>query len=232
MDLAGRPLLAWVIERARVIPGVERVVVATSDTSADRAILELARSYGVAAYAGSEHDVLDRYLQAAARFDAHVIVRITADCPLLDPEVSGRVMRRFGADVDYVSNTNPPTYPDGLDTEVFSLEALRRAWSEATLSSDREHVTPYIWRHPDRFRIANIQAESDWSNERWTVDEAEDLAFARAVYARLSRSPSRLFGMSDVLALLDREPGLRELNARFARNQGYMASLRRDEAGR
>ena len=231
VDVAGRPLLGHLVDRARRIPGLERVIIATTDRSADRAILDFAAAEGLAAYAGSEDDVLDRFYQAATRFGVAVIVRVTPDCPLLDPGVAGLVLRRFldaRGGLDYVSNTQPPTFPDGQDTEVFSAEALARAWREAALRSEREHVTPYIWKHPDRFRLANVRHAEDLSALRWTVDEAADLEFVRAVYARLGAG--RAFGMDEVLALLRREPALSALNGSLTRNEGYAKSLRADRA--
>jgi spore coat polysaccharide biosynthesis protein SpsF len=230
MDLAGAPLLVRVIERARAIPGLDQVVLATTTAEHDRPLLDLAQAHGVAAFAGSEDDVLDRYYQAAQQFQADVIVRLTADCPLLDPAVSALVLDRFWrGTVDYVSNTQPPTYPDGLDTEVFSFATLARAWREATLSSEREHVTPYIWKHPEKFRLAAVKNDIDLSALRWTVDEAPDLEFVRAVYARLYQAGQPPFGLAEVVALLDRATDMPRANAAIARNAGYQKSLSHDQ---
>ena len=231
MDLAGRPLLGHLVDRARRIPGLDAVVVATTDRPADRAILDFAAAEGLPVYAGSENDVLDRFHQAADRFGVSVVVRVTPDCPLLDPTVAGLVLKRFldaGGGLDYASNTQPPTFPDGQDTEVFSAAALARAWREARLPSEREHVTPYIWKHPDRFRLASVRHAEDLSALRWTVDEPADLDFVRAVHARLGAQGT--FGMEDVLALLRREPALLEINRSLTRNEGYAKSLRADGA--
>jgi spore coat polysaccharide biosynthesis protein SpsF len=231
VDLLGKPLLARVIERAQAICGIDRVVVATGVDSRNAPIMELAEACNAAAFAGSEDDVLDRYYQAARAFGAETIVRVTADCPLLDPAVSAQVLNRFRqGDVDYACNTQPPTFPDGLDTEVFSFEALERAWQAASLASEREHVTPYIWKNPTKFRQANVLNEIDLSALRWTVDEQQDLEFVRAVYARLHHEGASFYGMTDVLALLEREPGLGNINMGFARNEGYAKSLREDRA--
>jgi len=226
MDVLGRPLLARVIERAQAIPGVERVILATTADPRDQPLIALAGARGIAAFAGSEDDVLDRYYQAARQFEVEVVVRITADCPLLDPGVSGAVLARFlRGDVDYASNTHPPTFPDGLDTEVFSFAALARAWRDASLPSEREHVTAYLWKNPDRFRLANVSNNADLSAERWTVDEAQDLEFVRAIYAALGQP---VFGMADVLHVLEQHPELRELNSALKRNAGYARSLKAD----
>jgi spore coat polysaccharide biosynthesis protein SpsF (cytidylyltransferase family) len=234
MDIAGRPMLGRLVDRARAIPGVERVIIATTDGPADRAILHFAEAEGLLASTGSEQDVLDRVYRVARRFGVSVVVRVTPDCPMLDPEVSGRVLaefRRLEGRVDYVSNVHPPTVPDGLDTEVFSSQALETAWREARLLSDREHVTPFIWRQPERFRLANVAHAEDLSSQRWTVDTAADLAFARAVYDAIGGS-ARMFGMTDVLKLLAANPGLRDLNAGQERNEGLARSLAADMVAR
>lgn len=228
-DLAGRPLLARVIERAQAIRGVDTVLVATTVAEGDRPVMELARAAGAATFAGSEDDVLDRYYRAARQFQADVVMRLTADCPLLDPAMSVCVLERFlQGKVDYVCNTQPPTLPDGLDTEVFSFAALEQAWREARLASEREHVTPYIWKHPVKFRLANVANPVDLSGLRWTVDEPQDLEFVRAVYGRLYREDESPFGMGDVLALLEQEPSLCDINTGPARNEGYVQSVHRD----
>ena len=229
-DVGGEPMLARLVARARRVSGVEQVIVATTEQPADQAILWFAADHGLPAYAGSEDDVLDRFYQTARRYDVSTIVRLTPDCPLLDPAVSGRVLARFlegrGA-VDYASNTHPPTFPDGLDTEIVSFDALERAWREASEPSEREHVTSYIWKHPELFRLVNVAHDPDLSALRWTVDEAADLEFARAVYRHLAGA-SDAFGMDDVLELLRRHPEIESINRGTERNEGYAKSLRAD----
>jgi spore coat polysaccharide biosynthesis protein SpsF len=229
-DIAGRPMLAWVFDRAAAIPGIDGLVVATTDRPGDDPLVDFARERALPCVRGSESDVLDRFHLALTEYPADVIVRVSPDCPLLDPEVSGRVLaefRRLVGQVDYASNIHPPTFPDGLDTEVFSRETLETAWREARRPSDREHVTPFIWGRPGRFRLANVRGARDLSTERWTVDTAADLEFVRNVYAALGRS-ERPFGMEDVLGLLDAQPALRRLNAGQRRNEGYERSLAAD----
>jgi len=230
LDIAGRPMVAHVVDRALAIDGVDGVVLATTVAPADDALADFARRYDIPCTRGSEDDVLDRFHQAVGEHPADVIVRVTADCPLLDPRVSGCVLaeylRRVG-DVDYVSNVHPPTYPDGLDTEVVSREALERAWRDADRPSDREHVTSYIWHNASTFRLGNVATEPSRAHLRWTVDELADLEFVRAVYARLDAG-SR-FGMDEVLDLLSAEPELARMNAGLARNEGYARSLRADD---
>ena len=153
-DLAGRPLLDHVVKRAQQAHMLTLVRVATSDCPADDIIAQFCKEEEIPYFRGSEEDVLDRFYHAAEHFSADVIVRLTADCPLLDPEIIDRVVKFFqSGEYDYVSNTRiEPTYPDGLDTEVFRYSALERAWREACLRSEREHVTPYIWKQPTLFR--------------------------------------------------------------------------------
>ncbi len=228
-DLGGRPVLMRVVERAQAIPGVEQVVVATTHEPRDDVIERFFSMQGIPVYRGSEDDVLDRYYQAARLAGAKVVMRVTADCPFLDPFVSQRVLARFlEGGYDYVCNTQPPTYPDGLDTEVFSFAALERAWREATLPSEREHATPYIWKNPDKFRIANVVAERESAHMRWTVDRPEDLEFAREVYRHLRGN--YLGGTEEILAVLEAHPGITGLNVALPRDEGYQKSLREDAA--
>jgi spore coat polysaccharide biosynthesis protein SpsF len=225
-ELHGKPMLAQVVERVRAARTIDEVVVATSTGRADDAIAAFCAAEGITFSRGSEEDVLDRYYQAARAAEADIVVRITADCPLHDAAVIDLVVSRFApSQHDYVSNTVERTYPDGLDTEVFSFAALERAWREATWSSEREHVTSYIWKHPELFRMAQVTQARDLSALRWTVDEPRDLALVREVYRRLGE---RALHMDDVAALLADDEALREVNAGIAGNEGYDISLRRD----
>lgn len=229
-DLAGRPMLAHVAERAAAIPRITSVVLATTVSPADDQMEVFARAAGLRCVRGSEENVLDRFCLAARETGAEAVVRITADCPLLDPAVSGRVLAEYVArrpGVDYVSNVHPPTYPDGLDTEVFSVEALETAAREARLPSEREHVTPFLWGHPERFRLANVGHTENLSDHRWTVDTEADLEFVREVFEALG-STAATAGMGDVLRLLDEHPELRALNAGIRRNEGFERSLAAD----
>ena len=225
-DLAGQPLLQRILERVGRARRLERIVVATSTSPADDPIVALCDRLGVGVTRGSEADVLDRYYQTATAIGADPIVRLTADCPLIDPAVIDLVVSAFcRGSFDYASNIEPPTYPDGLDVEVVSYAALARAWREATLPSDREHVTLYIRRATDRFVTANITHGSDLSHHRWVVDEAGDLRIVREIYAALGTGA---FGLDEVVALLERRPELTRANAGVERNAGLQQSLRRD----
>ncbi len=229
--IAGRPMLELVLDRAKAIPGIDGLVLATTDRPQDAALVEVARKRGLPWVRGSEEDVLDRFHVAVTEYPADVIVRISPDCPLLDPRVAGKVLATFQetpAQLRYVSNVNPPMFPDGLDTEVFSREALETAWREAELLSDREHVTPFIRKQPQRFNVENVPNDTDLSWERWTVDTASDLEFVRQIYEALCPSGLRIFGMEEVLKLLRKHPELRKINAGQRRNEGYQRSLAAD----
>jgi spore coat polysaccharide biosynthesis protein SpsF len=216
-----------VVERARSVPSVDLVLLATSDQPSDDVLADHCTSLNIPCFRGSQDDVLDRYYKAARHMEAEAVVRLTADCPLLDPTVIEKVIHTFQSGAfDYVSNALDPTYPDGLDTEVFSFTALHRAWRGAKLQSEREHVTPYIWKHPTHFRLGSVKHNEDLSRLRWTVDEPEDLEFARCVYGYLGADR---FRMADVLAILEEHPEVMRINTRFDRNEGYQKSLREDE---
>jgi glutamate-1-semialdehyde aminotransferase/spore coat polysaccharide biosynthesis protein SpsF (cytidylyltransferase family)/predicted dehydrogenase len=222
--IENRPMLWHVIQRVKRASLVDRVLVATSTSSLDDAIEQMCRENGVHCYRGSENDVLDRFYSAARAEKASQVVRITADCPLIDPEVIDRVVRRFQrGDLDYASNAMVRSYPDGLDTEVFSFSALERAWHEAAKTSEREHVTPYL--RSEKFRTANVECDSTtlYQHYRWTVDETADLEFIREVY-RAFRGKEH-FGMKDVLTLIEKNPGLEKMNSEIVSNRGYYKSL-------
>lgn len=208
----GRPLLAFELERA-ARARLDALVVATSDEAADDPVAALAEREGLRCFRGSLGDVLDRFYRAAAPMHPEHVVRLTADCPLIDPAVVDRVVRvHLEGGYDYTSNTLRRTFPHGEDTEVMRFPALERAWREATSAYDREHVTPYLYRNAERFRLGSVEAQEDRSQLRWTVDYAEDLEFVRAVYEALY--PTRPdFSTADVIDLLAHRPELAALNA-------------------
>ena len=228
LPLAGAPMLLRQVERLRRVRRIDALVVATSSDPSDEPIAALCREQGIDCARGSLNDVLERFYRAAGERDATHVVRLTGDCPLTDPAVIDRLVEFYLAGgYDYASNALEPSYPDGLDAEVFSMAALTTAHREAELPSDREHVTRFIHRRPERFRAGVLRCERDLSALRWTVDEPEDYRFAAAVYERLF--PSRpAFGMQDVLDLLEREPALGRLNHMHERNAGAISAARRD----
>jgi len=226
-DILGQPMLARVVDRVRASKLISKVMVVTSQEAQDKPVAALCAERGIACFRGSENDVLDRYFQAAQQVEADVVVRLTADCPLLDPAIIDQVVKKFQDGLfDYVSNTLEPSFPDGLDAEVFSREALERAWRESTLKSEREHVTAYIWKNPKLFRLGKVEHSRNLSALRWTVDEPEDLEFVRRVYQALDSAGQ--FGMNAVLDLLADHPTLSKMNERFERNEAYQRSIRDD----
>ncbi len=231
LPIGGATMLERVVQRVRRARLVDQVVVATTIAAKDDALAAFCQAHDIAVFRGSEEDVLDRYYQAATAAGAGVVVRVTSDCPLIDPGAIDRVVALFGqGGHDYVANNFRYTYPQGLDTEAFSLAVLARAWREATLPAEREHVTPYL-RSQARFRLGEVTHDPDLSqrNLRWTVDEPADLEFMRAVYARLDGGGDGRFGLDDVLALLQREPALSSLNAGIIRHEGYYLSLTKEK---
>lgn len=210
-DLGGHTVLARVVRRLRRASLLGEVVVATTTQPADDIILEECRRVSVQVFRGEENDVLDRYYRVAEWAKAEAVVRITSDCPLIDSEISDETVRRFlDQQPDYASNALARTYPRGLDTEVITRRTLACAWQEACQPHQRVHVTPYIYENPSRFRILSVRADSDYSSHRWTLDTPEDLAFVRAVYERMGNDDN--FHWRDVLALLDRDAALLDLN--------------------
>lgn len=213
-DIAGQPMLAHVVNRVRYAKGIDDVVVATSVESRDDALASLCLERGWSCFRGDHHDVLDRYYQAAAAFGGDVIVRITADCPLIDPEiieaVAGRVLESNGQ-IDYCSNViSPRTFPRGLDAEAFTRATLNRCWIEATDGACREHVTPYVYRNPDKFRLAGCFNDTDESGHRWTVDTPEDMQLIRQIFSHFGTYE---FRWRDVLTAFRQHPEWLQINA-------------------
>jgi len=201
-DLAGQPMLARVVDRTHQAKALDTVAVATTTQPVDDVIVRLCEERNWTYFRGSEEDVLDRYYQTSSALDADVVVRITADCPLIVPEIIDRIINEFLSyypEVEYVSNTLVRTFPQGLDVEVMSFDALKRAWQENQNPAWREHVTPYIWRHPKKFKIRNVTNDIDYSYMRWTVDTIEDLTFVRKIYQHFQNDS---FTWREVLYLL------------------------------
>lgn len=210
-DAEGETVLARCINRVRRSRLMHEVLVATTDRLVDDVIVEECKRYDVPVFRGDQDDVLDRYFQAAQRAKADIVVRITSDCPLIDPEITDKTIASFlEIKPDYASNAIVRTYPRGLDTEVMTFDALTRAWQRASKQYEREHVTPYIYEHPSEFKVLSVTGEVDYSSHRWTVDTPEDLALVRAIYSGLKARPN--FSWRDVLDLLEREPELVEIN--------------------
>ena len=218
--ICGVPMIELLLRRLSGAKLLSEIVVATSQEPHNQLLVEHVESLGYGTYQGSETDVLDRYYRAAAMRHPDVVVRVTGDCPLVDPQIVDALIARFTEDgADYVCNVSPPTYPDGLDVEVFSFEALQTAWREAKEGHEREHVTPYI-RESGHFRVINFANSQDHSDERWTVDEPEDLEVVRGVFEYFA--PRVDFSWREVLKLRWSRPDLFEANRHSIRNEGAL----------
>ncbi len=211
----GRSLLDFLIERLSQSKEIDDIVVVTSELSADDVLVSFCNDRGITFFRGSEEDVLDRYYQAALQRKVDAVVRITADCPLIDPEIVDQVIQVFKKNegvVDYVSNSLERTFPRGLDVEIFSFQALQMASQCAFRPEEREHVTVYLYRHPEIFRLRNVAHQPVLHSHRWTVDTSEDFALVRFILENLYPSHPQ-FRLNDILQLLAQNPGWKELNA-------------------
>lgn len=226
MPLVGKPVLEHVVNRMQACKTISEVVVATSIDQTDDAIQAWCDQAAVSYYRGSLEDVLDRYYQAAKIYQADAIVRITADCPAIDPTIVDEVVTGFLAG-GYEFYGLSGEFPDGLDCTVFAFSALERAWREARLQSEREHVGPYIEKHPELFKSGGLQKFTGLSHHRWTLDEPRDYEFLQAIFAHLYRERTP-FLASEVLSLLEEEPVLMGINSNIIRNEGYLKSLMKD----
>jgi len=218
-DIAGQPMLARVVLRTRRARSVSQVVIATTTDPADDAIFDYCRTHGFPVFRGSQFDVLDRYYQAARLYQAEVLVRLTADCPLMDPAEIDHVVDEFErAGVDFAANRLPPpwkrTYPIGLDIEVCTFAALARAWQEAKQPYEREHVMPYLYDEEGRFKTLVVDHDPDYGGLRWTVDTPEDLEAVRRIYAAFGGDDG--FSWLEVLDLYSQHPELKSINQSIA----------------
>ncbi len=226
--LDDKSMLWHVLRRAKAAKSLDAVVLATTTAPEDRALEPVAAALGVETVFGHPTDVLDRYYRAAKAAKADAVARLTADCPFLDPQVIDECVGLFRTSGKaYASNAIKRSYPDGLDVEVFSFAALETAWKEAQLGSEREHVTPFIWKNPARFPAAELVTSPDLSALRWCVDKPEDLEVARAVCRGLAPD-GRMFGYQELLKYVQKRPELAALNAGIGCNEGYEKSLSED----
>jgi spore coat polysaccharide biosynthesis protein SpsF len=224
--LAGKPLLARMVERVTAAQLVGTVVVATTTEPVDDPIIALCLEEGLNCYRGDTNDLLDRHYRCGLNIQASTVIKIPSDCPLIDPQVIDRVIGYYLAGpeaYDFVSNLHPASYPDGNDVEVMTMTALETAWHEASRPLEREHTTPYIWENPQRFRIGNVEWETglDYSrSHRWTIDYEEDYQFIRTVYEGLYPVKPD-FRLNDILDYLDEHPDVAAINQRHAGEYWY-----------
>lgn len=232
-EVCGRSLLVHQVNRIKQSKYVDDILVATSVDQTDDILERHCIQNGIKVFRGNLEDVLDRYYKAILWYQKkHTVlnvIRLTADCPFVDSQLIDLVMlNHLIYKNDYTSNTLEYTFPDGLDVEVFTSKALRNMWENASLPSEREHVTLYIKNRPSEFIVQNIAiASSSCEEERWTVDEPEDLEFTKSIYETLYPKNEN-FHMNEVMHLLDTHGSLREINASFIRNEGLIKSLKKD----
>ena len=231
-EVLGKPILQHIIERLDFCNEIDKIIVITSDEAENEPIRELCDNLSVDCFSGNEFDVLDRYYQAAIVLnlnDGDNIVRITADCPLIDPKIVDEVIRKpLEGNFDYTTNTLIRSFPDGLDCEVFTVPILKEMWDTAKLKSEREHVTLFIKNNPDNYNLGNIKQDCDLSDLRWTVDEKEDFILIKKIYECLY-DEEKIFLMEDILELFNNNPSLLKINDMYERNEGLMKSLENDE---
>ena len=223
---SGKPLLYYVINQLRYCSKVKNLVIATTTNQEDDEIEKFANNNSINVFRGKEKDVLDRYFQCAKKYSFSTIVRITADCPLIDPQIVDKVIEQFfSGNYDFATNTLTRTFPIGTDVEVFSFSALNKAWENAQLPSEREHVTPYF-HNKENFKIINVENDKNISNLRLTVDRIEDFELIKQILNNISINPIHL---EDVLELFSRKPELIEINKHINHNEGFNKSLEEDK---
>ena len=224
LPILEKPILIRMIERVRKAKFVGQLVIATSINSDDDQIEKLCNEYNLECYRGSLTDLLDRHYQVGLKYNADAVVKIPSDCPLIDPSIIDKVIKNFTENnFDYVSNLHPATYPDGNDVEIFSFNALEKAWKEATKNFEREHTTPYFWENQNLFKLGNVKWETglDLSTSlRFTLDYFEDYQFIKNIYEELyPKNPD--FSLQDILILLKEKPELLEINKKYAGTYWY-----------
>lgn len=225
LPAAGKRMLLHTLERLRRSQLLDPIVVATSEDASDDPIVDLCKSADAPCFRGSLDDVLDRFYQCATAYQMQHIAEFKGDNPLIDPVVCdqiGKIYLDHVGQYDYVTNNHPPTYPDGQEVEIFPYSALATAWKEAKEPFQREHVTPFIWDQPERFRVLNVRMDPNLHHERWTLDYPEDYTFLRAVFEGLYPG-NPAFSMKDVIRFLDAHPELRKINEVHAGYTWYTA---------
>jgi spore coat polysaccharide biosynthesis protein SpsF len=227
MPLAGKPALWHLVNRLNHARRLNEVIIATTTNPQDDVVVRFCEEHGIRHCRGSENDVLDRYYQAAKSFGADPVIRITADCPVIDPVIVDEMVEGFFAG-NYDAYSLGGEFPDGLDCECFAFWVIEDAWNNATLPSEREHTGLYPGKHPEKYRLGSYEKFSGLAHLRWTLDEEADLSFLQAVYERLYR-PGTIFHTGDILELLEREPKLVDINCGITRNEGLLKSLAQDE---
>jgi len=227
-----RPMLSYMVERVKRAKLIDDVVIATSTGISDNSIEEFCHTHNCLCFRGNLDDVLDRYFQAAVQVGCKTVVRLTSDCPVIDPEIIDSVVLTFNSGgYDYCANTAPPegsTFPDGMDVEVFSFAALEKAWKEATKPSDREHVTFYFWHNPDKFKTYRYDLPENLSSYRLTVDYPADFEVIKSILSSLYPVNPK-FTMQEVIDFLNQNKEVLLINSTIVRNQGWLSAFEKDK---
>lgn len=234
-ELAGLPIIGIIIERLKRVHSVGTIILATGDKVENKPILDVAKRSGISSFIGSEEDVLSRYAKAAKEFGLDAVVRVTADCPLADPEIIDQMVGVFlSGKYDYVTNVKPPTWPDGLDISVFTKDILDRANHEALLFSERQHVVPWMWKKvfdclSPEFCGVNVPASSDLSFHRWVIDEPDDYRFFQRLIEFLGSDGLISVGWQDVLRVIHKHPDICLINRGIIRDSGLAQDLLKND---
>ena len=228
MDLDGNNcLLDYVLNQLNCSKLIDKIIVATTKLKEDKQIVNHVKKYNLEAFCGSSNDLLDRYYQCAKKNNLEHIVRITADNPLIDPKIVDMVIEKYNnTEYEYVTNALIRTYPNGVETEVFSMNVLEKAWENAVLPSEREHVTPYIQNPKNKFKVLNIKYNENISHLRWTVDRINDLKLVKCIVKQIKTRP---ITMKEILELNKKDPNLKKINQDYIQNEGFVKSLKEDQ---
>lgn len=228
IEFCKKPVLEHIVQRLETCKLIDDILIATSDDNSDDKIEDFCIEKKLNIFRGSLYDVLDRYYKAAIEYKADAIIRITGDCPLIDPQVVDKIIKTFHENQCDLCGLSGE-FPDGLDCSVFSFKSIEKAWKEAELKSEREHVGPYIEKNPDIFKIEHVYLFNNMEHLRWTLDTPEDKQLINEIYNELYND-NDIFLTKDILELLERRPNLLNINDNIVRNEGYLISLNNDKA--
>jgi len=226
MEFNKKPVIWHIHNRLSSCNNLDQIVIATSSSKKDKVLYNYCLENGFSVYRGDENDVLNRYVQASKNYKADVVVRITGDCPVIDPDLVDEVIAYY-FDGGYDACGLSGEFPDGLDCEIFSVGTLEDACKNANLKSEREHVGPYIYKNKNKYKIGSYVKYKGLKNHRWTLDELEDYHFLNEIYRRLY-NPDSIFKTEDILRLLSENPELMNINKSIIRNEGYQMSVKND----
>ncbi len=222
-EVCNKTILQHDIDRLLMSKKIDKLVIATTESKDDDIIIEIAKNNNIGYFRGSENDVLSRYYFAAKKYNAEVVIRVTSDCPLIDPVIIDNMVNKFEhkletEKIDYLSNKIKMTFPRGLDAEVFTFKALEKTYLEATQDFEKEHVTPYIYLNSDKFKIESYENEVDYSNYRWTLDTVEDFELIKNIYDNIY-DENKMFLFYDVLEYINKNPEVSKINEHIVQKQ-------------